>query len=291
MPKRWRRWSKRRCGTPMSRSRVSTVSRSRRGPAPSPVSASVLPSCAACASRSQRPLDRRHDAGRDGGTGAWRKPVLRPRVALHDARRDEVYLEIDGARLTVLLFDARRSKLLRDCSKSTRPIALAGTRPARACDALATSFVLVDRPPARCALGRAACADDCRRPTTTPRPLYLRAPDAKLPAARHDRAPLRRATTICRARASCMRRCFAEAWSGARAARTCLQRPERLRFVHRWRIRHGARRRRRSGDPDARGRAGRAPRRASARRWSLQRRVTRMAQRRARDVPGSRGRQ
>ncbi len=101
-------------------------------------------------------------------------------IALHDARRDEVYIEFDGEPEVLAFADAleRLSKL-----GGPKPIALAGTAASRACEALANGFVLsaVRQPDAlwvaRLASNRDATGD-------VPRPLYLRAPDAKLPQAR-----------------------------------------------------------------------------------------------------------
>ena len=61
------------------------------------------------------------------------------------------------------------------------PCALAGTGAALAHEKLGDGFALSDHPPARCAMGGAAGADACRAPKDVPGPLYLRAPDAKLP--------------------------------------------------------------------------------------------------------------
>jgi tRNA threonylcarbamoyladenosine biosynthesis protein TsaB len=103
-------------------------------------------------------------------------------IALHDARRDEVYLEIAGKiPPTVLLFD-QAAEVLRDLPGDD-PIAIAGTAAPRVCDALAKRFVLssVRQPDA---LWVARLAMKAEVPNEPPRPLYLRAPDAKLPTAR-----------------------------------------------------------------------------------------------------------
>ena len=99
-------------------------------------------------------------------------------VALHDARRDEVYLEVVGEqeiRPCVLLFDEAVALV----SKISRPIVLAGTAAQRAHpdlhDAELSNVVQPD------ALWVARQAQTMRPPETTPKPLYLRAPDAKLP--------------------------------------------------------------------------------------------------------------
>ncbi len=101
-------------------------------------------------------------------------------VALHDARRDEVYIEIDDAPSLMRFADAVET--LRSLHGSER-IALAGTAASRACEALASGFVLsqVRQPDALWVARLAAAAETSDAP---PRPLYLRAPDAKLPAGR-----------------------------------------------------------------------------------------------------------
>jgi tRNA threonylcarbamoyladenosine biosynthesis protein TsaB len=103
-------------------------------------------------------------------------------IALHDARRDEVYLEIDNVvPPTVLLFD-QAIQMLRDLP-GDGPIALAGTAAFRVCDALAKRFVLssVRQPDA---LWVARLAMTAEATEAAPPPLYLRAPDARLPAVR-----------------------------------------------------------------------------------------------------------
>jgi len=100
-------------------------------------------------------------------------------IALHDARRDEVYVEIDGTPEVLLFDDAMR--MLRNL-QGHASIALAGTAAARACDALSKRFVLstILQPDALWVARLAAVVPET---DTAPRPLYLRAPDAKLPAA------------------------------------------------------------------------------------------------------------
>lgn len=99
-------------------------------------------------------------------------------ITLHDARRDEVYLEIDCTSEVLLFDDAVRT--LRNLEGEPQ-IALAGTAAARACDALSKRFVLstILQPDALWVARLAAIAPET---DTAPRPLYLRAPDAKLPA-------------------------------------------------------------------------------------------------------------
>ncbi len=102
-------------------------------------------------------------------------------AALHDARRDEVYLEIveGGVSLlapTVLLFADAVAKL------RALPLVLCGTAAPRAAVELTSATLSAVRQPdalwtARIAATRTAGAEP-------PRPLYLRAPDAKLPEPR-----------------------------------------------------------------------------------------------------------
>ena len=106
--------------------------------------------------------------------------VLSRAIALHDARRDEVYVEIDNGPQVLPFDDAVR--MLRNIEGES-PIALAGTAAPRACDALSKRFVLstIRQPDA---LWVAWLADAAVETNAAPQPLYLRAPDAKLPAVR-----------------------------------------------------------------------------------------------------------
>lgn len=101
-------------------------------------------------------------------------------IALHDARRDEVYVQIDD-KPEVLLFEDM-ARMLRSIDGETQ-IALAGTAAVRACDALSKRFVLstIRQPDALWVARLAVMAPET---DTAPRPLYLRAPDAKLPSAK-----------------------------------------------------------------------------------------------------------
>jgi tRNA threonylcarbamoyladenosine biosynthesis protein TsaB len=100
-------------------------------------------------------------------------------IALHDARRDEVYVEIDGTPEVLPFDDAMRA--LRKIG-GDHAIALAGTAAPRACEALSKRFVLstIRQPDAFWVAHLAAAMPEA---DAAPRPLYLRAPDAKLPAA------------------------------------------------------------------------------------------------------------
>jgi tRNA threonylcarbamoyl adenosine modification protein YeaZ len=99
-------------------------------------------------------------------------------AALHDARRGEVYLEIAGAdEPTVLSFDDAVAMLI-----GREGLALAGTAAPAAHERLPGTTLSGIRQPdalwvARLALGLPVS-------DVPPKPLYLRAPDAKLPAAR-----------------------------------------------------------------------------------------------------------
>ena len=99
-------------------------------------------------------------------------------VAMHDARRNEVYLEIVGEESLppcVLLFDEAVERI----SKVGRPVLLAGTAAKRAQEHLrAATLSNVLQPDA---LWVARLALRMPKSDVAPRPLYLRPPDAKLP--------------------------------------------------------------------------------------------------------------
>jgi tRNA threonylcarbamoyladenosine biosynthesis protein TsaB len=100
-------------------------------------------------------------------------------AALHDARRDEVYLEIveNGATTvppTVLLFADAMTQLA-----NLKSLALCGTAAPRAAETLPNAQLTTIRQPD--ALWTARLAATRTATDTPPRPLYLRAPDAKLP--------------------------------------------------------------------------------------------------------------
>ena len=99
-------------------------------------------------------------------------------VALHDARRDEVYLEVVGQQEIppcVLLFEDTVALI----SQIARPIVLAGTAARRALAHLPDAELSTVLQPD--ALWVARLAQRMSPPAMTPKPLYLRAPDAKLP--------------------------------------------------------------------------------------------------------------
>lgn len=102
-------------------------------------------------------------------------------VGLHDARRDEVYLEIAGSlqiEPCVLPFAGAVERL----AELALPFALAGTAAVRAHEHLPASILSDVRQPDALWVARLARAvTPAHEP---PRPLYLRPPDAKLPAQR-----------------------------------------------------------------------------------------------------------
>ena len=101
-------------------------------------------------------------------------------AALHDARRDEAYLLLkDGEDVTlapaVMAFADAIARV-----GAFGPCALAGTGAPAAADALGTGFALTSvRQPDALWVARLALAMPL--PDAVPGPLYLRAPDAKLP--------------------------------------------------------------------------------------------------------------
>jgi len=99
-------------------------------------------------------------------------------AAVHDAKRDEVYLEVIGRALSarVLRFEEAVA-ILQDFGG----LVLAGTAAPRMCEALnGARFMPIVAPDAVWVARLAAGIE----PTAAPRPLYLRAPDAKLPVKR-----------------------------------------------------------------------------------------------------------
>jgi tRNA threonylcarbamoyladenosine biosynthesis protein TsaB len=105
-------------------------------------------------------------------------------AAVHDARRGEVYIEVLGAPLSacLLTFEDACSAL----SGLRGKLILAGTAAARMAEALRTADLETQisdiiAPDAVWVARLASCIEPGESP---PRPLYLRAPDAKLPAMR-----------------------------------------------------------------------------------------------------------
>jgi tRNA threonylcarbamoyladenosine biosynthesis protein TsaB len=101
-------------------------------------------------------------------------------AAIHDARRDEAYLLLWENGRTVLAPAVMGFAEAVEKIRSHGPCALAGTGAEAAYRALGSGFTLTDirQPDALwvARLGRLAVVSD-----TPPAPLYLRAPDAKLP--------------------------------------------------------------------------------------------------------------
>lgn len=99
-------------------------------------------------------------------------------AAIHDARRDEVYLEVAGdstLAACLLSFDAA----VRHLESIASPFVLAGTAAPRALERLRQAALSGVRQPDALWVGR--LARNLPAPATPPKPLYLRPPDAKLP--------------------------------------------------------------------------------------------------------------
>lgn len=99
-------------------------------------------------------------------------------VALHDARRDEVYLELSGAHKSppcVLVFTDAVTRI----AEVAEPFVLAGTAAPRAHAYFPHAMLSKVRQPD--ALWVAKLARAMTVPDAPPKPLYLRPPDAKLP--------------------------------------------------------------------------------------------------------------
>lgn len=118
---------------------------------------------------------------------AFAQTGMKRAAAIHDARRDEAYISLVGdgiASAPVVLPFARAIESVLDFG----PCVLAGTGAPAVKDALGEGFVLstIRQPDALCVARLAAS-----RPATDtpPAPLYLRAPDAKLPGGRELVSP------------------------------------------------------------------------------------------------------
>ena len=103
-------------------------------------------------------------------------------AAIHDARRGEVYLEVLGTPLSARLLTFDEACLALGGLKG--PLVLSGTAARRTAEALenADLEIHVCEIVAPDAVWVARLALDMEPGTSPPRPLYLRAPDAKLPA-------------------------------------------------------------------------------------------------------------
>jgi tRNA threonylcarbamoyladenosine biosynthesis protein TsaB len=100
-------------------------------------------------------------------------------AAIHDARRDEVYFAMQDGSPEILLF-ADAAKRIEDAVRKA-PIALAGTAAKRVADAVKSSNICLTAITAPDALWVVRLALAAPVPETVPKPLYLRAPDAKIP--------------------------------------------------------------------------------------------------------------
>jgi tRNA A37 threonylcarbamoyladenosine modification protein TsaB len=105
-------------------------------------------------------------------------------IAIHDARRDEVYVEIAELFPAAVMPVARARDAILDVAKEGAT-ALSGTAAPRMTEALAPYVreIILSAVRQPDALWVARLAMGAEATDTPPRPLYLRAPDAKLPAA------------------------------------------------------------------------------------------------------------
>ena len=102
-------------------------------------------------------------------------------AAIHDAKRDEAYLLLWEEGETILAPEVMSFAHAIDRIRGFGPCALAGTGAPSASTALGGGFTLTNiRQPDALWVGRLAMARPA--PDRPPAPLYLRAPDAKLPA-------------------------------------------------------------------------------------------------------------
>jgi tRNA threonylcarbamoyladenosine biosynthesis protein TsaB len=100
-------------------------------------------------------------------------------AAIHDARRDEVYFAMQDGSPEILSF-ATVLKRVEDAARKTS-VALAGTAAKRVADAIKLSNIRLTSIAAPDALWVARLGLAAQVPDTVPKPLYLRAPDAKIP--------------------------------------------------------------------------------------------------------------
>jgi tRNA threonylcarbamoyladenosine biosynthesis protein TsaB len=102
-------------------------------------------------------------------------------ASIHDAKRDEAYLLLWEAGETILAPAVMPFAHAIERIRSFGPCALAGTGAPAACAALGDGFTLTPiRQPDALWVARLAMTRPV--PEGPPAPLYLRAPDAKLPA-------------------------------------------------------------------------------------------------------------
>jgi tRNA threonylcarbamoyladenosine biosynthesis protein TsaB len=101
-------------------------------------------------------------------------------AVIHDARREEAYLLLKGGDVVTLEPVVLPFQGAIECIRAFGPCAIAGTGAESAVEALGVDFALSDvRQPD--ALWVARLAQRLSAPDAVPGPLYLRAPDAKLP--------------------------------------------------------------------------------------------------------------
>jgi tRNA threonylcarbamoyladenosine biosynthesis protein TsaB len=103
-------------------------------------------------------------------------------AALHDARRDEVYVEVIKERAQLIapaVFKFDDAMVMLSSLAGDEQLVLCGTAAPRAADVLKGGKLSDVRQPDALWTARLAAASPAT--DTVPRPLYLRAPDAKLP--------------------------------------------------------------------------------------------------------------
>jgi tRNA threonylcarbamoyladenosine biosynthesis protein TsaB len=99
-------------------------------------------------------------------------------ATLHDARRDEVYLAIVDDGVTAPIVEPFPDAMRR-LAALPRPLVVCGTAAPRAAETLGEAILSQIRAPDALWVARLAMTQPI--PTAPPRPLYLRAPDARLP--------------------------------------------------------------------------------------------------------------
>jgi tRNA threonylcarbamoyladenosine biosynthesis protein TsaB len=102
-------------------------------------------------------------------------------AAIHDAKRDEFYVETLPGSGPMLM---ARDDVLAAIGAFAGPLALAGTGAPAIAEALARLDIVLSPVRQPDALWVARLGLEMPQPAEAPRPLYLRAPDAKLPAAK-----------------------------------------------------------------------------------------------------------
>jgi tRNA threonylcarbamoyladenosine biosynthesis protein TsaB len=100
-------------------------------------------------------------------------------AAIHDARRDEVYFALNDENPAVLLFSEAVQHV--EAAARSADIALAGTAAKRVAGTAKPARIRLTEIAAPDAIWVARLARSAPVPDAVPKPLYLRAPDAKIP--------------------------------------------------------------------------------------------------------------